>query len=221
MSVPKAVFAKSARLEVLRAEWEAKLLPVVKGKVADAHAHAVKALTDALRNTDDGRASILRLNGSPSLKAAYNRIDELREWLAGPSEVSLKGQLRDYREAAYRLAAELWLPMVPPEYRSRNDHPPTKAEIRMVRAFPVHGYDLKRVLDGPTDTAKRELKAAAERAARRGTTDRNAADTLAGWESRTVGSLSRTVVTLLNDSTEHADTTAGQALIHPDFIEGE
>ena len=219
--IPAPVLAKSAALETLRARWEATLLPAVSAKVADAHAHAQKALTDALKATTDGRPSLLKLNASPSLKAAYNRLDELREWLAGPSETSQRGKVRDFREAAYRLACELWLPMIPPEYLSRNDHPPTQAEVRMIRAFPVHGYDIRRVLDGPIDTAKRELKAALERAGRRGVAEGSAADTLAAWEHRAAGSLSRAVVTLLNDSAEHANTEAGKALIHPDFIEGD
>lgn len=217
---PADLARKSDALEALRAAWEARLLPTVRARVADAHAHGVKAVTDALRRTPDGRASVLKINRSPSFAAAGARLDELWAWLAGPSEVSLWGKVRDYREAAYREAARLWFPLVPPEYRSRSAPDPTADEVRLARAAAVHGYDPRRVLEGPVLAARRTLKATVEQAGRRSAPGHVAGELLAAWADRTAASLSRAVVTLLNDSTEYCDTAAGRALVAPEFVEG-
>lgn len=210
--------AKSAALEALRAKWEAKLLPRVTSVVADAHAHAVKALTDALKSTPDGRATVLRLNRSPSFVAAGSRLDELLAWLAGAGETSLKGKVRDAREDLLKLAIELWFPLVREDYRSRVKPEPTADEVRQVRAAMPHGFDPRKFLLGPVTTAKATLKAALEQAGRKSTPEHVSDDLLAAWELRTASTLRRAVVTLLNDSCTYADTTAGVAMVHPDRI---
>jgi hypothetical protein len=216
---PRDADLKGAALEALRKRWEDALLPRVRSRVADAHAHALKALTGVLKQTPDGRPSLLRINASPSYAAALSRLAELWAWLAGSSEVSLKGKVRDARAAFYEEAARLWFPLVPPAYRSRSDPAPTLAQLRLARAVPVHGYDVRKALQGPIQTAGLTLKVALEQAGRRSTPSHVEDDLLAHWEARTASSLSQSVVGLLNDGVEHADTRAGRDLIKPEYLD--
>ncbi len=217
----KELDAKSAALELVRLRWEQRLLTRVRSKVDDAHAHAVKGLTKRLKETADGRASLRHLGQSPSYQAAVERLNELWAWLVGPTQTSLKGKVRDAREAFLKEASWLWHPLVPEEIRSRSEHFPTQAEIRMIRAAAIHGSDPRKVLEGPILTAQRSLKAALEQAGQRSTPGRVEDDMLEAWRNRTTGSLSQTVTILLNDSVEYADTEAGRAMIHPDYMEVE
>ena len=216
---PPQVLAKSAALEVLRASWEGKLLSVVGSKVADAHAHASKALTDTLKATPDGRPSLIQLNRSPSFKAALARLDELWTALAGPSVTSLGGAVRDARESLFRAACDLWFPLIPEEYRARHAAEPSLASCRAVRAAALHGYDPRQVLEGPIRAAQRGLKAALEQAGRRSAPGHVEDDLLRAWRGRAAAAIGQTVKTLLNDSVEHADTEAGRDLIHDDFLD--
>ena len=215
----KDLDVKSAALENLRAQWQASLLPRVEAKVADAAAHAQKAVTDTLKNTTDGRASILKINASPSYKAALSRLDELWIWLAGAGETSLKGKVRDAREQFYRQAAQLFFPLIPAELRSRRDPEPTAAQVRTIRAAAVHGYDPRNELAGPINAAKHRLKAAVEVAGRQAQDSALGAKPIDQWERQTTRSLSQVVITLLNDSVEYCDTMAGRELIAEEFIE--
>src|SRR6476660_8950689 len=126
----KDLEVKSATLESLRAQWQARLLPTIDARVGD------------------GRASILRINASPSYAAAQSRLDELWTWLAGPSETSLRGKVRDAREQFYRQAAILHFPLIPEALRARQSPDPTRDQIRMIRAAAIHGYDPRKTLEG-------------------------------------------------------------------------
>ena len=210
-----------ARLAIdsLKGEWEAKLIPAVNAKVADAHAHALKALTDTLKGTNDGRASILQINRSPSYAAATNRLDELWTAMTGPSEVSLTGKIRDAREAFYRLACELTLPMIPVKIRSRETHSPNAMEVRLIRAAVLNGYDPRRVLQGPIEVAKRSLKASLEQAGRKSAPGHVEDDILKAWEVRSSSSIATTVRVLLSDSAIYCFQQAGANLIADEFKE--
>ncbi len=212
--------SKTASLDVLRSAWEIKLQPIVAAKVQDAHAHALKALTDTLKKTRDGRSSILQINRSVSYAAALARLDELWRWLAGPSEVSLTGQIRDARAAFLTEAARHWHPLIPPDYRSRPEHEPTQNQVQQIRAAAIHGYDPRKSLEGQIGTAKRSLKAALEQAGRRSTPSHVEDDLLAAWATRTTSTISETVKTLLSDSMVYADREAGRGLIRPEAIAG-
>ena len=209
---------KSATLEAVRVSWEALILPSLRGRVADSSAHASRALTHTLKVSPDGRASIQVLNRSPSLLAANMRLDDLWYWLVGASERSLHGKIRDAREAIYAAAAVLYFPLVPEEYRSRSTPVATRAQINLVRAAAIHGFDPRKSLEGEILDAKRTLKAALEQAGRRSTLDAQSEDALETWEQRCKTKLANVVHTLLVDSHEYCDRQALVDLVHPDHI---
>lgn len=213
------VEAKSAALEAIRLGYERDHIAEVGKKVADAQAHALKALTDTLKATKDGRPSILAINRSPSYQAAQDRLNELWTWLAGPGETSLEGKIRDARDGLYIEAARLWFPLIPANLRSRSTAMPPEYQRKAIRATPIHGYDVRKYLEGPILTARRTLKASLEQASRRSTPGHVEIDLLATWERRTREAVSRAVKTLLNDSTEYADRMAGLDLIKGEYIE--
>lgn len=91
----------------------------------------------------------------------------------------------------------------------------------MVRAAAIHGFDPRKVMEGPILSAQRTLKAALGQAGQRSTPGKVEDDILEAWRNRTTGSLCQTVTGLLNDSVEYADTEAGRAMVHPDYLEVE
>lgn len=210
---------KSKALEALRASWAAAILPVVEAKVDDAHAHAGKAITDTLKATEDGRATARKASRSPSFQAALNRLDELWTWLAGPSKDSLQGKIRDAREAFYRKGFELQRPLIPDDLWITADPRPTAEGIRLIRGALIHGYDLRRELEGAFTTAKRGLSAAVAVAGRREADGATKTDLLGAWKRTTLDALRLAVLRALSDSVEFADVEAGVDLIHPEFLE--
>jgi hypothetical protein len=204
-------------LEAERARWAGLILARVERTLADAHAHAQKAVTDSLKVTPDGRPTLRRAARSPSFQAALNRLDELRTWLAGPSDVSLQGKVRDAREAFYRLAFELHTPHIPGEVRIRADPEPTQANINLVRGAPIHGYDPRIELAKSFVDADRQLSSAVALAGSTATSDRDATRMLAAWHARARDAIEQAVLSLLSDSVEHANTEAMADLVHPDY----
>ena len=92
-------------------------------------------------------------------------------------------------------------------------------EIRNIRAAAIHGYDPRKMLQGPIETAKRSLKAALEQAGRKSAPGHVEDDLLKAWELRTSGSLSSTVRVMLSDSQVYAFQQAGVNLIGDEFKE--
>lgn len=210
---------KSDALESLRREWSTAVIPMVESKLEDAHAHAERAVTQTLKATADGRPTARKANRSPSFQAAVARLDELLDWLAGPSANSLRGRVRDAREAFYRKAFGLHLPMIPAELHVSPHPEPTFANLRLIRGALIHGVDLRKELEGPIATAKRQLTAAVASAGQRAATARDSSDILETWHKQSVAAIRTAVLRVLSDSVEFADTEAGTDLIHPDYLE--
>jgi hypothetical protein len=213
------LISKSEALESLRAEWAKSILSRVDAKLADSLAHAERAVTRTLKATSDGRPTARKASQSPSYAAAVSRLDELWVWLAGPSKDSLSGRLRDAREAFYKRAFELHRELVPTELHVSADPEPTFANIRLVRGALIHGFDLRRELEGPFSTAKRKLAAAVANAGQRSATVGDSSDILETWHRQSLAAIQTAVLRALSDSAEFADTEAGMDLIHPDYLE--
>ena len=210
---------KAAALDALRADWARAILPAVGRTLDDARAHAERALTQALKAAADGRPTARRAARSPSFRAALHRLDELLEWLAGPSDVSLEGRVRDARERFYREAFRLNKPLVPDVLHVSADPQPTQQNLRLVRGALIHGLDLRRELSGPFDQAKRALAAAVAQAGQRSTPGHAEADLLDAWRRRSGDAIAAAVLRCLSDSLEFADTESARDLIHPDYFE--
>lgn len=202
-------------LEALLAKWTAPALALVRRKLADAEAHAVKALTDTLKRTPDGRATIRRAAQSPSYQAAQARLDELLDALAGPSRVSTDGLVRDAAEALYVAAWHAWKPWIPESLRAAEE--PSKAQRLAARKLVVHGYDPRAELAGHVEGAGRRLLAVLAQAGQRTTAEHVASDLVATWRRQTEAGLGQVVTRVLSDWQKAADTQAGRDLVHPDY----
>lgn len=203
--------------EQARVRWSKDLLLKTSAKIADAHAHAAKAVADAAKGDEEDRRAVHFAVKHPSFQAALARLDELLDYLAGPSNTSMEGQIRDAREEFYRQAFGSHRELVPPELLASPDPAPTPLSIQMARGAMVHGYDPRQELLAPIEAAKQSLKASVGRAGLSTVAQREGADMLAGWRERTEAAINRTVLSLLSDSVEYCDGEARGDLIHPSF----
>jgi|GEM_PF-2608231 len=212
---------KSAALDKLRMRWFHRVMPGIQTRLGDAHAHAERAITATLKATPEGRPTARKAASSPSFQAANARIDELLEWLAGPSVDSLQGSIRDAREDFYREAFKLHKPLIPPAFLVSSTPEPTAENIRLFRGALIHGYDLRHELSGPFDTAKRQLAASVNQAGNRAASGSIETDILDTWQRQAFSSIRAAVLRCLTDSVEFADTEASRDLINPEYLEDE
>jgi hypothetical protein len=209
---------EAAQVRSLR-PWLRHALGTIGTKVSDAKAHAVNSVTDTLKQVPEGRPTVRKAARSRSAQAALKRLDELWAQLCGPTASSLDGLLRDAREAFYEASHERWKPFIPPDLRVVSDPAPTQAALRMVRAMPLHGYDVRQELAVPIERAKRSLLAAIAQCGQRSTPEHVAVDILDGWERRTKSALFRVAQSALSDGQKAAETLAGRDLVHPDYLD--
>jgi hypothetical protein len=216
---PADVTAIRAALEAVAAGWLRRAVERIDSKISDARAHAANALTERLRAEADGRPTIRLGAKSRSFAAALARLDELLTALAGPSEVSLAGLVRDAREDLYRHAFALHRGYVPSELHVWLDPEPTRANVALIRAAAPHGHDPRAELAGIVAGAARGLKATLGLAGASDATRARQGDLLRAWESRTRDSIARAVEGLLSDSLVYADSEAMSDIIHPDHMD--
>lgn len=209
--------AKSAAVETVRRQWQDRIMPSVSRAVADANAHAVQGLAAAVGKL---RASppqqVLRL---ANVQPALTRLNLWVDAMTGLDERSLRGEIRDARAAIYDEAAREWFGLIPAEYRAREGHEPTDDQRDMIRAARIHGLDPRRYVECAADDAVRSLRNAVLSAARLSAAGTLDTRPLERWRDETIQSLSRAVVTLLNDSAEYADVEAGRDLLRPELID--
>jgi hypothetical protein len=216
---PADVTAIRAALEAVAAGWLRRAVEKIDARVSDARARAANALTERLRAEADGRPTIRLGAKSRSFAAALARLDELLTALAGPSEVSRRGLVRDAREDLYRHAFALHREHVPAELHVRPDPEPTAANVVLIRTTPIHGKDPHAELMRPFGVARSGLKATLGLAGSSDATRARQGDLLAAWERRTRDSIARSVEGLLSDSLVYADSEALSDVIHPHHID--
>lgn len=210
--------AKFARQAKALRPWLAKAGERTGVKMEDAAAHAAKAVTEALKRTPDGRATIRRAGQSLSYSAALARLDELWEWLCGPSAASLEGFLRDARESFYADAFRAWIGHIPEDLRVSTDPTPTQANLRAIRGLAIHGMDVRTEVGGAIDRAKRSLKAAIVLAGRQAIASRESDRIVRAWRMKAENAIGQVVATALSDGQIAADRQAGRDMIHPDYL---
>lgn len=189
---------------------------LIRAKVADALAHAEKALTETLKAAPDGRASLVVIRRSRSYGAAIARLDEITDGLAGTSTKATQGFIRDFRERSFVSSFEAWAKVIPPEFH-RDPPKPTAAERAAVRAIVLHGYDLRDELRLAVNAEAARLGAALAQAGTRGLGDATATAILKLWSTQAASRLTSTASLAINDSAVRADTAAGYYIIHPDY----
>lgn len=199
--------------------WEREIESLIRGKVADARAHADAAITAKLKATPDGRKTARAASWSRSMKAALKRLDELLDELVGPSEASLQGWLRDAREASYLETYHALHPAIPLEFRARRNPEPTRAMLDAARGLVLHGYTLRAELAGPIQTAKRTLAGAVVQAAAVTARRSTEVDVLKAWETKAADAIVRAALTAHADAAVAFQRLAGRDLIKPELLE--
>lgn len=197
--------------------WLRRAGLTIDGAMGDAAAHAEKALTGRLVRSPDGRASMRRIEASPSYRAALGRLDRLRDAMIGPTRDSLSGLIRDARAAFYADSVALWKPHIEPGYRAVPDPVPTGDGERLMRGAIVHGLDLYREVEPAFDAARRDLIAALNNAGRRATPDSLRSQRLATWHGRASDRLKSKVFQVLSDSDKAVHEATGLLLLAPRY----
>ena len=180
--------------------WSRRVSARIAAKTSDARAHA------AARPLAERR---------PPADAARARLDELLDDLAGASNASSLGLLRDAREEFLRDSSARWLPLVPDRLRAGTDPGPSSALVHAARTLELHGLDLRRELEVPVADAQRRLAAAVVLSA----SGRASVDLLDAWERAATATITRSALLTLGDARIALDRIAGRALIHPDHLD--
>jgi len=200
--------------------WSRRITTRIAAKVADARAHAAKAVTDVLRNTPDGRPTIRRAKSSVSFQAAQNRLSELTAELAGPSIWSREGLLRDAYAELYAASVQRWWPLVPESLRVAGDGRATAANLVRARALAPHGTDPRAELASVVEALRGRLHGAIVQTASAGPSPlAGGLDRLAAWELAARTAITRTAVLLLGDAEVALDRQAGVDLVRPEMID--
>ena len=204
-------------LESRLVPWVRQASGLISRHLADARAHATKALTDTLKLTTDGRPSARKVLRSPSYQSAGNRLRTLQDALIGPASDSLDGLIRDARAAFYRNSIELWTPVIPAEYRVTADPAPTKMGESLMRGAIIHGFDLARELSPSIKQTSDQLFVVLNSAGRRKAGLRVGDDLIKLWHAQSVARLNRKVASILSDSDKAIHEATGWLIIAPEY----
>lgn len=196
--------------------WIAKATELVTGKLADARAHAEKAVTDTLRQTPDGRASLARIRANPSFQAALSRLDELHNAITGPAVTSIQGFVHHASEAFYRDARTYYWDQIHPDYRVESPAV-TQQQTANVRGQLWFDLPVRQALEPELKRMKNSLAVALGTAGSRQTATRDGYTALNTWHTQTAESLTRRVAGALVDANIRADRQALLDSIHPDW----
>jgi hypothetical protein len=183
----------------------------IKAKVADAAAHALKALTLSLDQTPEGRPTAAKVKRSPSYQASIARLTELRDELHALAERS--------RVETYTAAWAFWRSELPAEVLapSRGSAPPA-ALVTRARTMLTHGRTLRESLTAATDRAAKQLGPALTVAGNRATNSREANDAIRRWASASEGAIVAAFLAVVVDGQTTADRLAGRDVIRPELL---
>lgn len=216
MSDPLAAKAEAQALTL--ALWQKMAATAVAKGVAAAHAHAVVALTDTLKRTPDGRATIRKARQSRSFAAAIADLDDTWGRLAGYSTTAINGLVRDARSDFYSESFNQWVDLIPVEFL--NEKLPEGSVARRLtemRRLVLHGMELRVEIGAKVGDAKRTLLAALEQAARKSNPGHVATDILDGWRESSTSAITRSALVALSDSQVAIDGIAMVDVTKPEF----
>jgi hypothetical protein len=209
---------KTRRQDRELSRWIERLGRIIKLKVHDAEAHLGNAATEVLKQTPDGRSTLLKSRNGRSYVAAMTRLDELLTALCGPSMRSLDGLVRDAREEFYRLEFAEWLPHVSDDVRVKSGKPTLK-QVDYVRGLVLHGVELRHEIELPIDRSKRLAASALVLASRQGSTSQQTAGAIRLWARNAHNRISSAVATALSDSQMAVDTLASRDVVQPEYLD--
>lgn len=188
-----------------------KASDLITGKIADAGAHALVALTETLKATPDGRPTLGKVKTSRSFLAARTRLIELA--------AELVGQVADAREAFYRDSFAWWAKHLPADVHRSTDPQPRTSDIAKVRTFVLHGMTLRNEIGIPTLSADQRMFSTLVMAGSRAARGKDSSDLIRAWAERSTRSLIEIAVTALADSSVRCDYLAGRDVLDPDLLE--
>jgi hypothetical protein len=198
--------------------WSSRAGLKIQSKVRDAQAHGTKAVTEALKQTPDGRPTLRRARRSPSLTAGKARLDELLTDLAGPSVASRAGLLRDARQAFYQASFAKWWPLVPEDLRIPHGGDRWANVSQGARTLVLHGRDLRDELAPRIEAAKRGLASAVVLASSPHR-EEGGLDLLEAWGRSAERTLRDAVNISLGDDQLALDRIAGRDAIDPTHLD--
>lgn len=198
------------------APWTSRASALIRSKVADARAHAEKAITESAKAAPDGRATFRLVRRSRSFDAALARLAEAATDLAGPSVASTMGLIRDARRSFYVDSFDLWKEVIPSTAWVKPDADPTERGRANAAAQQVGSQELRTEIAGLFDSAGRALIRAANAAASRSSLGTKT-EYLATWETQQRDAITRSVIRCLSDSDGRSHALACLDLIHPDL----
>ena len=183
---------------------------VVSAKLADAAAHASKALTDTVDQTTEGRPTAAKLRASRSYQAALNRLTELHDQLTGLVE---KCRVETYSEAY-----AFWWAYHDPDTRRSASPDPSQANIERCRTTVLHGYTVREFLAGAIGRASTQLLPRLVVSGNRQVGSREAALAIKAWQQTATSTITSNAITALVDSQTLADRRAGRDAIKRDLL---
>ena len=208
---------KDRTLAAVADRWAKLASKLVAVAVDRAYAHATVALTETLRKTPDGRATLRKARQSRSYLAALADLDGLTNDLAGPSVASFAGLIRDAREDLYLEAFAAWLRLMPELVALPIGSKPEAARLNEMRGLVLHGTDLRKEVGVKVEEAKRGLLATLEMASRRAGVNPSRSDFLGGWMARSVESIGRAASMAIQDSMVVMDGIATVDACRPEY----
>ncbi|CAB4130743.1 hypothetical protein UFOVP124_28 [uncultured Caudovirales phage] len=183
---------------------------IVAAKVADAGAHASKALTDALDATPEGRPTAARVRRSPSYQASLVRLDELLDSLASTVE--------ECRTVTYADSYRFWWNYHAENMRRSTTPDAPKGLMDRCRTTMIHGYPVRKFLQGPINRAAAGLLPMLTVAGNRATSAQSATQAIRLWQERSASAIVQNAITALVDSQTMADRRAGRDAIRRDML---
>ena len=216
--VARLLESHTERLRRRLVPWVERVSKAIEGKIDDAAAHALKAITETLRRTPDGRLTDQRALKNPSFLAAMARLDELLTLLTGPSNRSLDGLLRDARESFYIGSFAIWKTAYEPDALISPDPVPTQIGKARVKATPTHGgidmhAEWSTLIQGAKDDLRRAVNAAASTDSLRTT----ATDRIDTWRRQKTAAMIRAASLELSDGDMMAHNAAMVDIVKADL----
>jgi hypothetical protein len=192
------------------ARYTKQIQQAVAGKIADAGAHASKALTDTLDATAEGRPTAAKVRRSASYQAAISRLDELLD--------SLVKIVESCRVDTYAQAYGFWFDYHAHKMRRGSDSTPPRPLVERCRTTMIHGYTVRRFLQGPLDRASTQLLPTLTVAGNRAVSTRDAKDSIRRWQETNASAIMKNAVAAVIDSQTMSDRRAGRDTIKRELL---
>lgn len=190
----------------------------ISARVADAHAHAMKVLTQSAIDTPDGQATLRKVDWSVSFDAASERLFELAESLSGPRVGSHKGLIRSAWVAAYGDCFRYYRETLSPEILDPRKTEPTAKMEAKVKTTVLLGYDARTFILPPIDQSISRLKSLLVSLASPNVPSKVRADRLSAWKTATESTLAARAAQAIRTGAFYFDRVAGRDVILPELL---